>query len=538
MPDVDGEPYPSSLLATPIGWGLRDAGRWAWRRLTSMTTALILLFLLALAAIPGSLVPQRPVDPVAVVTFRSNHRSLARWYDRFGLFDVFASPWFSAIYLLLMISLVGCVIPRVRVYLRAVRSTPPPAPARLERLQASDSRVMAGTPEDVVASAAAALRARRYRVSIAEDGTSVAGQRGYLREAGNLVFHLSLIVVLVGIALGHLYGLRGSALVVEGEGFADTQTQFDNLRAGPMVDLNNLPPFSVQLDDFTARYQETGNQQGAARDFEARVTYRPSPSAPPQQRVIRVNQPLQASGARLFLGPHGYAPVITVRDGSGSIAYQGPVPFLPMDPVGLGSRGVIKVPDARPQQLGFQGFFLPTAALDLRRGPFSMFPAARNPRLILNAWAGDLGLDQGIPQSVYRLDTRAMRQIMTGKTGSTPASAALAVGDTWTLPGGRGSLTFDGYREWVVLQINNDPGKLIALAGAAVALASLVITLTVRPRRIWVRAHPDGEHTRVVVGALARTDGVDLTADIAEVLSAMSRERADPADEPLGAMRR
>lgn len=36
--------------------------RWAWAQLTSMRTALFLLFLLALAAIPGSMVPQRSVS--------------------------------------------------------------------------------------------------------------------------------------------------------------------------------------------------------------------------------------------------------------------------------------------------------------------------------------------------------------------------------------------------------------------------------------------------------------------------------------------
>ena len=36
-----------------------------WRRLTSMRTALILLFLLAVAAVPGSLLPQRNLNPSA-----------------------------------------------------------------------------------------------------------------------------------------------------------------------------------------------------------------------------------------------------------------------------------------------------------------------------------------------------------------------------------------------------------------------------------------------------------------------------------------
>ncbi|WP_430459209.1 cytochrome c biogenesis protein ResB, partial [Rhodococcus qingshengii] len=33
-----------------------------WRRLTSMSTALVLLFLLALAALPGAMLPQRNLN--------------------------------------------------------------------------------------------------------------------------------------------------------------------------------------------------------------------------------------------------------------------------------------------------------------------------------------------------------------------------------------------------------------------------------------------------------------------------------------------
>ena len=44
-------------MSTPMKAVFRPV-RTAWRRLTSMRTALILLFLLAVAAVPGSLLPQ------------------------------------------------------------------------------------------------------------------------------------------------------------------------------------------------------------------------------------------------------------------------------------------------------------------------------------------------------------------------------------------------------------------------------------------------------------------------------------------------
>ena len=104
----------------PVGWG-----RWAWRTLTSMRTALLLLLLLAVAALPGSIWPQRSINPTRTADYIAAHPSLGPVLDRLGFFEVYATPWFSAIYLLLLISLVGCVLPRTRIHLRQVRARPP-----------------------------------------------------------------------------------------------------------------------------------------------------------------------------------------------------------------------------------------------------------------------------------------------------------------------------------------------------------------------------------------------------------------------------
>ena len=90
--------------------------RWLWRQLTSMRTALILLFLLALASVPGSLFPQRGTSPLKVSQYLRDHPKLGPFLDSIHMFDVFASPWFAAIYLLLFVSMAGCVLPLARVH--------------------------------------------------------------------------------------------------------------------------------------------------------------------------------------------------------------------------------------------------------------------------------------------------------------------------------------------------------------------------------------------------------------------------------------
>ena len=178
----------------PIGWL-----RWMWRQLTSMRTALFLLLLLAIGAIPGSTFPQRSIDPARTAQYITDHPGVGPVLDRLGFFEVYSSPWFAAIYILLFISLIGCVLPRTKILWHQVRSAPPKAPRRLNRLAAHDEVEVDGDPEEVREALRAALRSRRYRVH-AHDDQTLSAEKGYLREAGNLLFHIALIGVLIGVA--------------------------------------------------------------------------------------------------------------------------------------------------------------------------------------------------------------------------------------------------------------------------------------------------------------------------------------------------
>ncbi|HEY0237446.1 MAG TPA: cytochrome c biogenesis protein ResB, partial [Friedmanniella sp.] len=351
-------PEPTGPDLPRLGW--RGTLRFLWAQLTSMRTALVLLFALAVAAIPGSLIPQRRISPVRVSDFIAAHPTLGPLYDKVGLFAVYSSPWFSAVYLLLFVSLVGCIVPRLRVYTRALRAQPPKTPRNLSRLPAYGSAEVTDglDPTTVLDRAATELRRLRYRVRV-EDG-SVAAERGYLREAGNLIFHVSLLFLLLGVAVGALWGYRGSSVVVVGQGFSNSVTQYDDLTAGAWFKASSLEPFNVLVKDFDVKFETGPVQTGAARLFRADLAVTAAPGDPTKPVVLEVNHPLHIDGSTVHLIGHGYAPVVTVTDGQGNVAFSGPVVFLPQDG-NFTSAGVIKVPDARPQRLALQGFFLPSA---------------------------------------------------------------------------------------------------------------------------------------------------------------------------------
>ncbi len=509
--------------------------RWAWRQLTSMRTALLLLLLLAIAAVPGSVVPQRGVDARAVEAFQARHPDLSPWLERLGVFHTYTSPWFSAVYVLLMVSLIGCILPRTKVYLRSVRARPPRAPRNFDRLPASASRV------DVVRDEAASSTGGGAGPGAAESAGGGAGrgaatstgevraERGYLRELGNLVFHTSIVAVLVGVAAGALWGYRGAAIVTQGEGFANVLTQYDEFASGALFDTNDLPPFSLQLDKMVARFWTTGPQRGAPRLFEASGTYREGVDGREKPYEIRVNHPLNVGGTSVFLVGQGYAPVVKITDAKGDVVFDGAVPFLPADGT-YTSNGVIKVPDARPEQLGFQGFFLPTAVSNgTEEASVSAFPGAVNPLLGLFVFHGDLGVDDGLPQSVYVLDQDKLEQYKNADGSNFRVS--LSPGQEADLPDG-GTIEFTDLTLFARFQIASTPLVWLPLGGISIGIVGLVLSLAVRPRRTWVRARRVGSRTVVEVAALDRVPRDDLGTSLEDLLAQLRSGLGDPPDDP------
>ncbi len=501
--------------------------RLAWRRLISMRTALVLLFLLALAAVPGSLLPQRPLNPTKVQSYLATHGWWGRLLDHLGMFDVFASAWFAAIYLLLFVSLVGCLVPRIRLHARAMLRQPLPAPRNLDRLPES-GRFGAGESAESYAAAARAALGRRWRVVRRDEpggGVTLSAEKGYSRETGNLIFHLALLAGLVLIAVGRLYTYEGSVIVQQGKGFCNTVVQYDSWRPGRFAQEGKISPAPFCIDSmqkFTATYLASGEPS----QFQADVTYSRTADAAPQHATITVNHPLRLEGDRVYLIGHGYAPQVTVRMPDGTVRTDTET-FVPTDATTLLSEGAFKLqgkPDAN-QDVGIEGFFAPTPQ-DTGGGVItSVSPRIDNPVLGIFVYQGNLNYE-GQPQSVYTLDTTKMKRV---------GQANLTVGKTLTMPNGV-SVTFDGWVPWASIQVSHDPTQGWLLIAAVAMVVGLIGSLGIRRRRLWLRITPASDEsadspTVVSVGGLARSDSGNFTTEFAGLLDRLrSAQRAAGAD--------
>ncbi|MDO5030913.1 MAG: cytochrome c biogenesis protein ResB [Corynebacterium sp.] len=543
-----------------LNWNkVRRPFQQVWNWLTSMRTALILLFILAFAAIPGALLPQRSLNKDKVDQYLAANGKTGEIMDKLQLFDVFSSVWFLAIVTLLLISLVGCIIPRTIDHYKAMKTPPAKAPKRLSRMPLYDEAVVEATPQEV----SERVRGRLSKWALtetpaAEDragAQSFAAEKGYLREFGNLVFHLGIAVLIIIVGWGRLTYYEGQVILLTNTGtemsehgvddavglpFCNTAAaNYDSLRSGNTFDGTTLNPFCIQVDDFTADYLPNGQ----AKMFTSHIRYADEedmrkPADQWEKTTLQVNHPLRIAGDRVYLQGHGFAPAFKVTWPNGESRTQ-IVQFRPDDPTFFLSSGALRFdppagmyPDLferRQNQIAIEGLFAPTAEFTGEKGALlqSSYPAMQDPAVAVDIYRGDAGLDTGRSQGLFSLD----RELMHSGQLAKEARVNLKLGESTELDDGT-KVEFLGAKEFVNLQVSHDPTQFWVLVTTVAALVGMVLSLGIKRRRVWVRIFPleDGK-TRVEFAGLARTDkagwGDEFTYIVDDIL-----ERDSDEDDP------
>lgn len=527
----------------------------SWQWLTRMRTALVLLFLLALGAVPGALLPQRSLNAENVQSYLESNGKIAEIYDKLGLFDVFSSTWFAAIYILLFISLIGCILPRTVDHWKSLRKQPPKAPKRLDRMP----NHVSGTVDIPVDQAKKEIAAQFSSWQGGETGPeedragkwSYSAEKGYLREFSNLVFHLSLVGILLTVLIGRMAYYEGQVIVVAGtennSQFCNTAVaNFDSMRNGPLFDGTTLTPFCVNVKNFNADYLPSGQ----AVDFSSDIDYASgddalAPTDEWEHTTLKVNHPLTIDGDRVYLQGHGYAPTFTVTWPNGEKRTE-TIQFRPDDLTFFLSSGALKMDppagmypdllDRRQHQLAIQGLFAPTAEFTGENNALlsSRYPAMDDPAVAIDIYRGDTGLDAGTGQDIFNLSSEQLHNGSLQKLDR----VNLLQGESVTLDDGT-KISFDGAKEFVNLQVSRDRTEGWVLFFALLMLGTLVGSLTIKRRRFWVRVTDLGNGTTALdIAGLARTDSAGWGREfnrIAERLLHLDEEELDEEFEQTDA---
>jgi cytochrome c biogenesis protein len=393
----------------------------------------------------------------------------------------------------------------------------------LEALPSYAERRVGVSPERAILIGQKVLRRRWFRTARA-DTPALAAEKGVAREFGSLLFHWALLLILVGSVYGKGTGFSGRAAVVEGQTWTDALANYDGeIRTGRFFS-GDFSGTQLRLVDF----EDTFRQSGQPMDFVSRVALSDADGTPLGTADVRVNHPAEVEGLRIFQYGYGWAPVITIRDGTRTL-FDGPVIFT-QDPApeGVGQlampwHGVVKLPSLDPQ-VGMQVVLWPDSRAYLQLasgGPPVAMTEAHDPFVTVQAFRGPL-----TDPSLSGLETATMEewnQVLVGQGQTKPLGTDGA--------GGTLTVSFPELRQYSVFQVSRDRGVWIVLVAAILLLLGLLPALYTSRRKVWVRAEPDGDGAVLKVGGLALQRKPQFEEEFARLVDDLARACGEPAQE-------
>ena len=305
---------------------------------SSMRFAVALLSVLAIASIVGTVLQQNQPKQNYVVKFGAFWTEI---FEFLGLFDVYASAWFTLIMLFLVLSTGLCMWRNVPPFLREMRSfrtqTTAKSLAHMKHTALLPSSL--GSLKTEIAEKYWQVNGFQTRITPREDGSVLlSAKKGAMNKCGYIFAHAAIIVICLGglvdsnllLKIGMLTGkivpdtssqyardfqaasrlspsnlsFRANAEVVEGQ---TIEAAFINADKGLL--LQELP-FTLELKKFHIDFYNTG----MPKDFASDIVVTDKASGNSVAQTIRVNHPLTINGITIYQSTYG--------DGGSDVRFQ------------------------------------------------------------------------------------------------------------------------------------------------------------------------------------------------------------------------
>ena len=288
-----------------------------YRFLISRQFAVWSLMLLAAILIVSGALPNLSTLTEKEFAELERSRPILHWVSsNMQMRELMRSPFFLIIPGAIWLSTALCMIRRLR---RSEPSFRTP-----QRVGATDFPEVSGVSVDrslasVAEQVASVLRKRRWQTrEISENGTirhfAQKGARGFW---GSIVFHSSMLVLLLGIVASILGRFDAEMILTEGQTIPFNEDQMVRIN-GKGRYAPELPGTMVSLERFESRFA----QGKYPVDYAAHLSLTDGPLSI-RKDAVRVNQPLHHGRWQIFLHRYGYAPRFEIRDRSGTLLFDG-----------------------------------------------------------------------------------------------------------------------------------------------------------------------------------------------------------------------
>jgi len=257
-----------------------------WAFFASVKLALFTFFILAVASIIGTLIPQGKEMQFYIDTFGPG---TAKLFQVLNVPDMYNSWWFVSLLVLFSINLIVCTIDRFPNIWRLV--TMDNLAMAIERIAKMPKRQVfhSGLP---AAEAAQILEATgtswKFKKAAKGEGVLFAAQKGPWTRLGVIAVHVSILVIFIGAIIGSALGFKGSVMIREGGSTKQIYLYDANNTAVPLG-------FELRCDRFELQTYDTG----APKEFISDLVVLDK-GAEVYKKTIEVNDPLEYGGLTFY----------------------------------------------------------------------------------------------------------------------------------------------------------------------------------------------------------------------------------------------
>jgi cytochrome c biogenesis protein len=451
---------------------IRNKSR-VWSFFSSLGLTIVLLAIIVLVSIIGTVVPQRDA---ATQLAGQIPPGLFSFLQTMQIFDLYHSFWFFLLMGLLSVNLIVCSINRFGQAWWHFRAKPSPANSDVFKDISEDAIINTKQDQQVIAEIAAnSLKSRfcNYQCQKTTDGLYLYGDKGRFSYFGVYVVHLSILILIVGVIIGSLFGIEGYVNIGEGE----TVNKID------LRDKNQtlLLPFAVHCDHFTIEFYENG----APKTYRSELTFLKNDQVSSSGQLL-VNHPLSFEGFRFYQSSYGLT-----SEGKASLSLFKNGEKDQDISVGLGESFVLPGKEGKVQVLRVQENLMnmgPAVKLSVvsSQGE-TVFWVFRHIDKIKE-------MNPGIVQQIPMFNPGLFRPYV------------FVISDVQG-------------KYYTGLQVNSDPGLPIVAAAAFLMVIGLMLVFFSSHRQVWLRVDVRGENTRISIAGRSHKDAVGLKRDIKNILT-------------------
>ncbi len=271
-------------------------GNSLWNFFASVKLALVTLFVLAVASIIGTIVPQKEEAARYVELYGKN---IANFFQLLDIQDMYNSWWFVSMLVLFSLNLIVCTIERLP-HIWKVVTQDNLATTNADRLgKMAMHRIFRGqmAMDQATSAVQQIMQAAGWPVSQADKdgGTLFFSQKGAYTRLGVIIVHISILVIFTGALIGSFYGYKASVLIPEGGSTSQVYQSNKEHTAIPLA-------FTVRCDDFQLTYYDTG----MPKEYRSNLAV-VKDNKEVYTKSIVVNDPMQYGGLTFYQS--SYQPV-------------------------------------------------------------------------------------------------------------------------------------------------------------------------------------------------------------------------------------